>query len=212
MPRLRLALAALALGSARAALAAEGDVHLICPLVLAQQRIDVEEQRTEIALAEARLVAAERILGLVQRLHENDAIERIAYLAAKHDRDVAEVDLTRQRLIAKREQATLVQYETVCLPAGDGETERERAARREQAQRTFLQVECHRVGKDLAIAELDLAYFRELLDSARNLRANAAASVQDIIHAERDVEAARIRVEHHRLRVDRCIASGEAAG
>lgn len=211
MHRPVLALAVLFLAAAPAP-AEPGDTYLLCPLVLEQERDDVEEMRLQVELAESRLAEAEQILGLVERLREDDAIERIVYLAAKHDRDVADADVARQRLRLKREQASLEQYEVVCESARGEGSEADRRARRDRAQRTYEQAECRRIGTELTIAEIDLAYLQEVLESVRDLSANRAASKQAVISAEQDVDDARIRVEHGRRRVEACADSEAAAG
>ena len=73
-------------------------------------------------------------------------------------------------------------------------------------------MDCHRIGKDLAIAEVDLAYRNELLASVRDLRKHNEATRQDVIRAERDIEMAGKRVDHQGRRVRECVSSGVASG
>jgi len=172
---------------------------IICPLVLQQERRAAEERELEIELADSRRAAAAAIFALVDKLRESDAVKRIVFLAVQHDRDVAEIELTRQRLLLKRQQAELAQYESVCAADSD-------AARSdlEQAHARYLQADCHRIGKELAIAEIDLAYLEEVKASVLDLRAHSVATQQDVIRAERDVEMASRRVTRHRGRVAEC--------
>ena len=65
-------------------------------------------------LAVSRLAAAESIFTLVDQLWENDAVERMVYLTAKRDHDVAEIELTRPRLLLMRREAEIEQYEVTC--------------------------------------------------------------------------------------------------
>ena len=192
--------------------AADEAVHPICPLVLHQERVDHEERELAVDLAVSRLAASESIFTLVDQLWENDAAERMVYLAAKHDRDVAEIQVKRQRLLLKRQEAEVEQYASVCSPLDSGETAPDRRARRNETHRQYLQVDCHRIGKDLAIAEVDLAYRNELLASVRDLRKHNVATRPDVIRAERDVEMARKRVDQHGRRVRECVSSGVASG
>jgi len=175
---------------------------LICPLAVEQERRAIEEHEIEIELAESERDAAVAIFKLVDQLRENDAVRPIVFLAAKHDRDVAELELKRQRLLLKRQEAELAQYQSVC--AGDSDAKRSDL---EQASKRYLQADCHSIGKELAIAEVDLAYYEEVRVSVLDLRANNVATQQDVIVAERDVEMARKRVARHKGRVAECADS-----
>ncbi len=194
-----------------AAIANDG-VPPICSLTLHQEKVNGEELAVAVDLAESELTAAESSFALVEELLENDAVERIVYLAVKHDRDVAELELKRQRLLLKRKEAEIDQYDSVCLPADADESATDRRARLDDARRRYLQADCHRIGKDLAIAEVDLTFGSEFLVSVRDLHTHSVATQQDVIRAERDVEMARKRVERHRQRVQACVDSGAAGG
>ncbi len=191
---------------------ADETVPAICPLILHQERVDGEERELAVELAESRLTAATASFTLVEELLENDAVERMVYLTVKHDHDVAEIELKRQRLLLKRKEAEIDQYASVCSPAGSDETEADRRAGFDDARRRYLQADCHRIGKELAIAEVDLAYRSEVLASVRDLRKHAVATRQDVIRAELDVDMARKRVEDQRRRVQECVDSGVAGG
>ncbi len=191
---------------------ADEAVHPICPLVLHQERVDREELELAVDLAVSRLAAAESIFTLVDQLWEKDAVERLVYLTAKHDRDVAEIEVKRQRLLLKRQEAEVEQYASVCPAPGSEETAADRRARLDEARRRYLQIDCHRIGKDLAIAEVDLTYRSEVLVSVQNLRKHNVATEQDIIRAVREAEMARKRVERQGRRVRDCVSSGAASG
>lgn len=180
---------------------ADETFRLLCPLVLQQEQVDREEIELEIELADSRLAAAESIFALVDQLWETHMVERLVYLAAKHGRDVAEIEVKRQRLLEKRQEAEIEQFEIVCSGKTSG---------LEEARRRYRQADCHRIGKDLAIAEVDLAYRSEVLESIRDLRESNVTTQQAVIRAERDVELARERVDHQRRRVEACVASGIA--
>ena len=190
---------------------ADEAAHPICPLVLHQERVYLEERELAVDLAVSRLAAAESIFTLVDQLWEKDAVERMVYLAAKHDRDVAEIEMKRQRLLLKRQEAEVEQYASVCSAPGSEETAADRRARFDEARRQYLQVDCHRIGKDLAIAEIDLTYRSEVLASVRDLRKHNVATAQDVIRAVRDADMARKRVERQGRRVRDCVISGVAS-
>ncbi len=148
----------------------------------------------------------------VDQLWENDAVERMVYLTAKRDHDVAEIELTRQRLLLMRREAEIEQYEVTCSIVDSAEPSTEKSQLLEDARLRYLQADCHRVGKELAIAEVDLAYQRKVLKSVQDRRVNKEATEQDVIRGESDMEIARKRVEHHGRRVRACIEDGRAAG
>ena len=183
------------------------DVHPICPLVLHQEQVNREERELAVDLAVSHLAASESIFTLVDQLWKDDAVERMVYLTVKHDHEVAEIEVRRQRLLLKRQEAVVEQYTSVCSPAGAEETAAGRPARLDEARRLYLQVDCHRIGKDLAIAEVDLTYLSELLASVRDLRKHEVATRLDVIRAERDLEMARKRVDHQGRRVQECVKS-----
>jgi hypothetical protein len=172
----------------------------ICTLILYQERRDLDEWELGVDLAKTRLAAAESIFELVDALWKEDLIERFIHLTAQHERDVARIDVKRQALLVKRQEALTEQFASLC--SGDGSQETQ--TRREEAYRRYLQADCHRTGKDLAIAEVDLAYLSEVLESVHDLRENDVATRQDVIRAEEDVENARRRVEHYAPRVNAC--------
>ena len=198
---------------ASSAMIAEDAVHPICPLVLHQEQANRVERELAVDLAVSRLAVAESIFLMVDQLWEKDATERMVYLRAKHDREVAEIEVKRQRLLLKRQEAEVEQYASVCLPPSPGSEESAgRQARRDEALRQYLQVDCHRIGKDLAIAEADLAYLSEVLASVRNLLKHNGATKLDVIRAEGNVEMAGKRVDRQGRRVRECMDSGVAGG
>lgn len=181
---------------------ADGTIQRVCPLIVHQARMDRSDQVLAARLAAIRLGAAQSIFSLVDELWKNDAVERLVYLAAKHDRDVADIDLKRQQLLLERHEAELRQYEVLCT----------RSRELEQPVRAYLQADCRRVGKSLALAEVDLEYANELMASFKDLREEGVATQQAVIRTERDVALARQRAEHHGRLLQGCLESDNAAG
>lgn len=175
----------------------------LCTLVQHEERLDLEQMELVVGRAESRLAAAEQIFALVEALWKDELIERIAYLGYKHDRDVAVIDVKRQGLVLRRQEALLDIYENFCA-SGDKESEAERAARLEAAQRKYQQADCHRIGKNLAIAETNLAFHDEWLASVVDLRVNGVATAQEVILAEENVEVASREVRYHAPRLQAC--------
>jgi len=176
----------------------------LCALVQHEERLDVEQLELEAARAESRLSAAGQIFTLVDALWKDELIERIAYLGYKHDRDVALIDVERQRLVLQRQEALLDIYDNFCASA-DEKSEAARAARMHAAQRKYMQADCRRIGKSLEIAETNLAFHTEWLASIADLREGGVATAQDVIHAEEDVDVARREVLYHGPRLQACM-------
>jgi len=196
----------LALGLVLGAFPAHADAsRALCELHLHQGKVRLDERTLDIELARSRSEAAEAIFKLVDQLWANDAVKRIVYVAAKHDRDVGQLELKRRELLSIRQEAEVEYHASLCDADVASEVRGRARARYEQA-------DCHRIGKELAIAELGLAYHNELLASVLDLRENAVGTAQDVIRARRDVEFASHRVEHHARRVEACTQSGASAG
>lgn len=175
----------------------------LCELSLLRVVSEREQCELEIELARAELAATTEIHALIDALWQKDAIQRVLWLTARHARDVAQVELKRQELLLERYEAEHDYLASLC--AGGKKPRAESRARWEQA-------ECHRLGKELAIAALDLAFHTALLDSANDLRQGDVATRQDVILAELAVARASERVESYRPRVEACVSSGKAAG
>jgi len=192
--------------------AAVETVHPLCSLVLHQEQMDREDQRLAVELAVSQLAATESILVLFAQLWEQDAVEEMVYLTAKRNHDVAEIQVRRQRLLLKRQEAEVEQYSSVCADPGSRETATHRRARLDEAHRQYLQIDCHRIGEDLAIAEVELAYSSKFLDSVQDLREHEFATEGDVIFAERNTELGRKRVDYHERQVRECENSGAVGG
>jgi len=159
--------------------------HPECALILHQERVELEQWKLAVNLALSRSAAAESIFALVDELWKDDLIEEFTHLTAEHERDVAVIDVKRRKLLVKRQDALIEEYAIICSPPGDKQTEADRVARREEAHRRYLQADCHGIGKDLAIAEVDLAYHTEFLANVNDLRENGVATRQDVIRPRR---------------------------
>ncbi len=197
--------------AAVSAAAADEVEHPICTLLLHEERIELEKWELSVDVAEARLAAAESIFVMADALWKDELIERIRYLLFEHERDVAVIDVKRRALSLKQQEALTEQLAIHCSSPGDEQDEATRNARREEAHRRYLQADCHRIGKDLAMAEIDLTYLEEVLVSIRDLRENDVATREQVIRAEEAVDVARRRVEHHTPLVKACSDSGAAA-
>ena len=184
-------------------LVAEDPSHPLCRLLLQEERSERDDLELDVELAGTELVAAEEIFGLLDRLWKEDAVERILYLAGKHDRDAAKLEREHRTLLLERQDALIEQYRLLCdLPSGEIAEEKRSAVDRTYLR--YLSLDCDRLAKEVAIAQIDLAYRQEVLESVRDLRKNDVATRQDVVLAERNVELARKRNEQGGRRVEAC--------
>jgi len=208
-----LVLAALAVGTlALGASAAEDPRHPLCRLFLHEDQREREDLELELTLARSKLAAHEEIFVLFDGLWKIQGIERLVYLRGKHDRDLAQIEVERLRLLVERTDAYLAQYRTYCdaLSAGARPTDAQ-AGSIARAWSRYLGAECDALGQERSAAEVDLAYEREVLASVLELRAGDVATRPDVILAELEVRAAEERSSHARARVERCRAVAPAA-
>lgn len=183
---------------------ADEAVRPICPLALHQARTDLDEVRLEVVVAGTKLRAAERILVLLDDLWKEEAVQRIVYLAGKHDRDAARLDLERREFLVTRQQAHLDQIDALCESLKTGSAPKEARSNVQQSHRRYRRADCDAISRSLAIAEVDLEYDREVLASVRDLRENQVATEQEVILAERNLEMTGQRLEDARKRLSRC--------
>jgi hypothetical protein len=185
-------------------------IHPYCRLLLREEAGEREDLELAVELAASERVATEEIFGLLDGLWKNDAVQRLVYLAGKHDRDVAKLAYERQGLLLERQDALIDQLRLVCgeTPSEDL-SESDRLAY-DRAHARYLKADCGRLAKQTEMARVDLAYRQELLESMRDLRENDVATRQDVILAERDLAKARQRLEQGGPRVERCRSEFEA--
>lgn len=206
-------LVALAVGTlAFGASAAEDPHHLLCRLLLHEDQRERDDLQLELTLARSTLAAHEEIFVLYDGLWKIQGIERLVYLRGKHDRDLAQIEVERVRLLVERTDAYLAQYRTYCdaLSAGARPSEAQ-AGSIGRAWSRYLSAECDALDQQRNAAEVDLAYEREVLASVLELRAGEVATRPQVILAELDVRTAEERSSDARARVERCRGKAPAA-
>jgi len=184
-------------------LLAEEPSHPLCRVLLQEEQSERDDVELSVELAGTELVAAEEIFRLLDRLWKDDAVERILFLRGKHDRDAAKLEREHRALLLERQDALIDQYRLLCDVPSSEISEEQRAAIERKYLR-YLNLDCDRLSKEVAIAQVDLAYLQEVLESVRDLRENAVATRQAVVLAERDVARARQRNEQGSRRVESC--------
>ena len=176
----------------------------LCPLFLQQTQTELEDLELAIQAEETRLEVAEEIFVLLDGLFQNDLVERLPYLGVKHRRDVAEISLERIRRQLDRQQAVVEQYRLACsAPLEQEHTSDERRALEEAHQR-YLDADCQVRGLDVAVFEVDLEYYQEILRSRLDLRQSDIASRQEVLFAEQNEELTLQQLEQASQRLARC--------
>lgn len=200
-----LPLSLLLLATSASAVATPQNRPLVCDLVLADQRLARDDLDRDVQLALSDREASAKIFDLVEALWKNEAIEKIIYLRAKHDRDATRIDHDRARHALDRQEAALEQLTAVCEAPGSGGTKADAARRKaKKAFDHYRLASCDVLADDEQRATVDLSFSEAYLESVRDLRANNVAAEQDVILAQRDVEKDSKRLEQAHGRVQAC--------
>ena len=174
-----------------------------CRFLLYEEQVERQEIALDLDLAQSESAAAQEIFTLLDKLWKNDAVERLLYLAGKHDRDVTRLDVERKQMLLERQDALIEHYSLLCEAATSEDSENQRGAVDEAFLR-YRQADCTVRAREIAMAEVELEYAREVLVSYRDLREHDVASRQQIIFAERDFEMAQKRLAQSKARHEQC--------
>lgn len=175
-----------------------------CELMLHEERLELKQWELELDLARSEFAAFEKIFKLIDELWKAKAIERMAYLESKHDRDAAKLALERADLIVERQEALIEQYRLVCETLVSGDAVEAHSRDVQQAHLRYHKAHCDSLSKAVEVAEVNLDFDRLLMTSIIDLRAAQVAARQDVILAERDVEMQEKRLEDAKRRVEVC--------
>jgi hypothetical protein len=198
-----LALAGL-VAVAQGASSAETILRADCRIVLEEERQERDAVSLSLDLARSELVAAEEVYGLLARLWEDDAVERLRYLTGQHQRNVAAIGVERLEQILAQQEAVIEQYRLICDAEKSGPRSEEQRRAIDRAWQRYRRAQCETRVRELALAEVNLAYDLEVLASFRDLRAHDVATRQDIVYSERDVEMSRKELAQAKRLVETC--------
>lgn len=148
--------------------------------------------------------ATQQIFELLDGLWANQAVERLAWLAGKNDRDQAAVELRINRALLDRQDARIARLELIC-----GEESEDRKDELEALFREYEAAHCRVLAQRVEAARVMVEYHREVLDSIRDLYENELAARQDIIRAERDLAISAGRFERAGARRERFVPCGK---
>jgi hypothetical protein len=176
----------------------------VCLLALEDERVELEDARLEVELERSKFAAYLKVFEMIDRLWEENAVERMVYVKSKYDRDSAELAFEQADLILARQSALIDAYTLAC-DAGDSRPNSEERSRKiEEAHRRYLKANCDAQSKAIEVAEVNLAFNREWLASIRDLREGAVATRTMVILAELDVEREEKHLADAKRRVEVC--------
>lgn len=178
--------------------------HPLCRFATHEEQVELEEQQLLADLAASTAKAAEEIFSLVEDLWEHNAIERLAYLGFKHDRDIARLELERQGRLLERQTSVVEQYRLQCAAFAAGTSTGDQRRTIEAVYLEYSRADCAALEVEVEIGRVDTAFRVEMLESVRDLRAGDVATRQDVIVAIRDLEMARKRLDSATLRTEAC--------
>jgi len=195
---------AVVVGIVPAAAAATDPSRSMCLFLVERERSDRDDLALEVDLARSRLSAAQQIFDLLDGLWGEQAVERLLWLAGRHERDVARLEqsLAQQRLA--RQEAVVDQYAAYCAALVEGDAGKARGEALQERFTDYRRAECDGLATRAEIASVDLDYQKEWRASILDLRENNVATRQDVIRAERDVEMADRRLAALRARAASC--------
>ena len=108
-----------------------------CRIVLQEEAQDRDAVALQLDLSRSELVAAEEVFGLLERLWKDDAVERLLYLAGKHQRDAAAISVERFEQLLVQQEALIEQYRLICDAAESGKQSDEGRRSIDQAWRRY---------------------------------------------------------------------------
>jgi hypothetical protein len=158
----------------------------VCDLVIHDELSELQDARIAVSLARSNFTAYLKIYEMIEGLWEAEAIGRMTYVKAKHDRDAAAVALEEAGLLLERQTILVTQYRRICATDGPGSKERSGAIR--EAYLQYRKADCDALAKKVEVARINLEYQREFRASILDLHEGNVATKADVILAELEVE------------------------
>ena len=183
------------------ALHAETHPDPFCRLMLREESIELQDTELEVELARSAFASFEEVFRLVESLWQGDAIDRMAYLRAKYDRDAAKLDLERADLILLRQTALIGQLQRAC----EGPPDDKRTDEIDRVHLEYRRADCDQIAKAIEVAKTSLTFNRQWLASVLDLREQVSTR-QDVILAELNVLQEEQRRDDALRRTEACRA------
>jgi len=174
----------------------------ICDLVIHDELSELGDARIAVSLARSEYTAYLKIYEMIEGLWKAEAIGRMTWVEAKHDRDAAAVALEEADLLLERQAVLVDQYRMICDSAGTASKGRSKAMR--AAYLRYRKADCDALSKKIEVAKINLEYQREFRASILDLHEGNVATKADVILAELEVELQEKTHADARLRAETC--------
>jgi hypothetical protein len=139
---------------------------------------------------------------MIEGLWKAEAVNRMTYVEAKHNRDAAAVALEQADLLLERQALLVEQYRMICESRGSDSKERSRTIREDYLR--YRKADCNTLSKSIDVAAINLDYQREFLTSILDLQEGNVATKADVILAELEVEREEKRHSDAKARTAAC--------
>lgn len=212
MMRFLTLLSLLALSSPTGAASAERMPSDLCRLVLEEEQIELLDAQLEVGLSRSSVEAFEEIFTLIEGLWEGEAVERMVYLGARHDRDAARLSLESAELLLERQRALIDQVRLLCEAPARDEPAGEREGALDAAFRRYLRADCSARAKAVESAKVSLEFRQQWLASTLELRAGEVATKTEVILARLEVDHDAQRLRDAQRRLEECRQSVPEGG
>jgi hypothetical protein len=170
------------------AVKAEEFYYPFCDLLIYEELSELEDARIAVDLAKSDFAAYERIFEMIEGLWKAKTIPHMAYIEAKYDRDAARLELEKADLILERQSVLVQQYRLMCDQLDRGSDMKDKETAIHELYLGYRRLDCDALTKSVDIAETNLEFDREYLQSILKLRRQNNATKTQVILAELDVE------------------------
>ena len=176
----------------------------VCSLVIHDELSELGDARIAVSLARSNFDAYLKIYEMIEGLWKAEAIGRMLYVEARHDRDAAIAALEEADLLLLRQTLLVKQYQRICeLPASGTDT-KEQAKAVQDLYLLYRRADCDSLSKAIDVAAINLEFHREFLVSVLDLRAGSVATKTDVILARLEVEREEKRHTDAKNREESC--------
>ena len=158
----------------------------VCDLVIHDELAELGDARIAVALARSDFQAYLQIYEMIEGLWKAEAIGRMTWVKAKHDRDAAAAGLEEADLLLERQTLLVAQYRMICDSGVAPSKERSKVIR--TAYLRYRKADCDSLSKTIEVAKINLEYQREFRTSILDLLEGNVATKADVILAELEVE------------------------
>lgn len=174
----------------------------VCDLVIHDELTELADARIAVSLARSDFAAYLKIYEMIEGLWQAEAIGRMTWVEARHDRDAAAVALEEADLLLERQTVLVEQYRLICNPNRSGSEERSEEIGK--AYRRYRTADCDALSKRIEVAKINLEYQREYQASILDLLESNVSTKVDVILAELEVEREEKRHADAKRRAEAC--------